>query len=216
MDVPETPHRVTQKALAAALGVTSAALTKARGIGRIVRGEDGLYDLAESVESFRGSRAQSPPGPDHGVTSPAVRDVRQATARRVVSTSSARVVEPTTLLDFKTLQTEEQWLEARLKRQQKQGELVERNIVDAEWQSIGVRVRDAMLQIPYSIAQELAAETDPRVVRDSLRVAIEQALTRLCDAMAEESAADDADDDDEESGDEDDTTPAAFAAENVA
>ena len=174
MSGPETPsRRVTQKELAAALGVTSAAITKARNIGRVERGDDGLYDLAESVEGFRESRSGASSAPSAVPSSaPAVR----ASSARRPPANRPKIDEPSTLLDFKTLQTQELWLKAKLERQARQGELVERNAIDGEWQSIGVRVRDAMLQIPYAMAPQLAAETDARVVRDLLRVAIDGML----------------------------------------
>jgi hypothetical protein len=204
MSRPETPNqRVTQKELAAALGVTSAAITKARGIGRVERGDDGLYDLAESVGSFRESRTGGTPPP--ATAPPPGPPPPRAPASRPPPIVRPKPEEPSTLLDFKTLQTQELWLKARLERQQRQGELVERGAVDGEWQSIAVRVRDAMLQIPYTMAPQLAAETEPRAVRDLLRVAIEQALTRLCAALEEEADAEEVEadlEDDDDTGDE--------------
>jgi len=204
MSRPETPNqRVTQKELAAALGVTSAAITKARGIGRVERGDDGLYDLAESVGSFRESRTGGTPPP--ATAPPSGPPPPRAPASRPPPIVRPKPEEPSTLLDFKTLQTQELWLKARLERQQRQGELVERGAVDGEWQSIAVRVRDAMLQIPYTMAPQLAAETEPRAVRDLLRVAIEQALTRLCAALEEEADAEEVEadlEDDDDTGDE--------------
>lgn len=210
MDKPSDhiePRRVSQKELAEALGVSSAALTKARNAGRIVRGDDGLYDLGASVAAFRANRVHpSKPGVAYA-SAPAASSAAGGPARaRPAGGSPPRPSGGTATPDFfhyRTLQMRESYLKAKLERRRTQRELVERAVIDQEWQSLVVRTRDAVLQVPHAMAAQLASESDPRIVRDLLIEALEAALTRLCDAIEQdetdvEIAALEAEDDDGE------------------
>lgn len=209
MDTASTPpraRRVSQKELAEHLGVTSAALTKARNCGRIWRGDDGLYDLEESVAAFRANRVQpSKPGNASGSLPPPPPRVQpssggSSTPRGANGSGTAPSQD---FYRYRTLQTKEAWRKARLERRKAQGDLVERAVVDAEWQSLVVRTRDAVMQVPHTMAALLAAESDPRVVRDLLLEALEQALTRLCDDIdQDETEHDIADLEEDEDGDD--------------
>jgi hypothetical protein len=205
--------RVSQLELAEILGVSSAALTKARTNGRIRRGDDGLYDRDESVASFLGSRVRQrrEPAAPGAASDTAAREseawerrqaevarIREdnmratvaATSRAAASAVDSRAPRPrqTALeklgfADFKVLKEQEIYRKLKRERQLLEGTLVHRAAVIGAWMQIAARVREAMMQVPHTIAGQVAAETDARVCRDMLVECIEGALVHLVDEL---------------------------------
>jgi len=71
--------------------------------------------------------------------------------------------EPKTSAEWQRLKTREEALKARLQRQELQGALVRRSVVEAAWATEGATIRDQLMQLGPKLAGRLAAETDPRV-----------------------------------------------------
>jgi phage terminase Nu1 subunit (DNA packaging protein) len=209
--------RVTQLELSEILGVSSAALTKARTNGRIRRGEDGLYDRDESVASFLGSRVRqrreapgSGPASDRSAQDAEAWERRQADVARLREANMRATVEASSksagpssdrsprprqtaleklgFADYKVLKEQEIYRKLKRERQLLEGTLVHRATVVQAWMGIAARVREAMLQVPHAIAGQVAAESDPRVCRDLLTEAIEGALIHLVTEMEDDVA----------------------------
>jgi phage terminase Nu1 subunit (DNA packaging protein) len=142
------PTIVSAKDLADLLGCSRCQVDRLSEDGVVVR-EDGGFALGASVRNFVAHRERVAQG--------ATGDSAWQKAR--------------------TLKTEEQAAEARLRRLQKEGELVEASEVERTWLAIVGVLRNRLLTIPSRMAARLARVNTPTEVQTLLRDEIYEHLT---------------------------------------
>ena len=158
-------ERVTGAELARRLGVAQPQITKAVAKGRIVRGDDGLFDAEESIEAFASSSTRPPES-----ASAAAQAVRRSPT------------EAKTKHDWSVAKEREQYLKLRLERRELQGSLVKREVVEHEFAELATMVRDRFRGIGKRLRDQLAAEVDPRRCGELVEAEVDATLKELSTA----------------------------------
>jgi len=170
-------------------GVRKAAVEYALERGRIKKNDEGLIDSDEADRDWEANtdHRQARPGPKPPKTSH--RESVPFTEHR--QEIQADIAEAGTL-NFANARAVREIYAGRLLRleyEQKQATLMPRSQVDIATFNVYRIVRDGLLNIPDRIAAQLAVETDPAVVYDTLSREINLALEALSKQLAEEPAA---------------------------
>lgn len=154
-------------------GVSHTAVQKALRAGRIQAEADGSIDPVRADRAWAGNTAAAPAAPAppqrEEVRSEEVRDVRRepaagpsfAQSRAIREAYAARL--------------------AKLEYEERTGALVRTEQVKLAWFDLLRVARDRLLNIPDRLADTLAAETEPRRVRELLAAEIRLVLTDLAD-----------------------------------
>mgnify|MGYP003329870231 CR=1 FL=1 len=61
----------------------------------------------------------------------------------------------------------------------KKKELVPASVIQKEWETMAVRMKTRLMQIPGSLAQELSQEDSPAVIEDLIKKRVSEALAEL-------------------------------------
>ena len=153
-------------------GVSHTAVQKALRAGRIQAEADGSIDPVRADRAWAGNTAAAaapPPPPREEVRSAEVCDVRRepaagpsfAQSRAIREAYAARL--------------------AKLEYEERTGALVRTEQVKLAWFDLLRVARDRLLNIPDRLADTLAAENEPRRVRELLAAEIRLVLTDLAD-----------------------------------
>lgn len=164
--------RVTETELAAESGKSVRWIRLRESQGVIARSADGTFDrhLALTAILAHATGAGRPP------KSRAAADPGEGAARKPV--------------DWTTALKREQARKAKIERQELQGRLIRRSLVEATWAEQATMVRDQLLQLGPRLAGRLASETDPRVCSQLVTDEVMKYLTKLTGSPGDEAKGD--------------------------
>ena len=170
----EPDEWVTVAACARAVPCTEAAVRRWIGMGVVERRADGKVHLRTALAAMSAARAGTA-GPGRGGLKEPPESMSDSVAKK-----------PKSLVHWKTAEARESALMKRLSRLEKQGQLVRRDVAEAEAATVMATLRSHLDSVGRSLQDALAAETDPRRCGDMVEGAIRKVLDRLADTAPEE------------------------------
>lgn len=164
------------------MGVTKQAVSKAVKEGRIqliLDHNDGKMKLNADLAAKQWREKTLPRIENSKITNPFKESREQKEAHGDYEPKGNKFLEDADLMEAKTEKERFQAKLLELEFKEKTGELISAEKAKREGFKLGRLIRDAILNVPSQICNELAAETDPFKVHNKLTLALTKALEAM-------------------------------------